>query len=164
MKFLSIKEYFYKLNTIGFILLLLPLGVFIFLYYRSIAWQPWIVDQQSAFMLIGTFIIIFLVDLTIVHWVWKAKMNKLKTNIELTRKMDGYFVLTMLKMSVYCGCSLLMAIGFFLTQDSMFTGGFILFAIGMVFQWPSPALFCKHLDLRGSEREMVLQNTDMPKK
>lgn len=163
MNFFSIKEYFYKLNTISFILLLLPMVAFIFLYYRSIQSQPLITQEPEMIMTLEAVGILFLIDLTIVHWLWKGRMKKLKSRIELADRMEGYFWFTLLKMASYCGCSLLMATGFFLTANSYFTGLFALVMITILFQWPTPSSFCRQLDLRGSERDMVIHNRDLPK-
>lgn len=164
MNFLSIKEYFYKLNTIGFILLLLPLVAFIWLYYHAIHSQPLITEEPTILMILAAVGIFFLIDITVVRWLSKAKMKRLKSRIELAAKMDGYFWITFLKMAVYCSCSLLMAAGFFMTANSYFTGLFVIVMITLFFQWPTPNSFCRHLDLRGSERDMVINNRDLPKK
>ena len=164
MKFQSIKEYFYKLTTIGFILLLLPLVVFIFLYYYLGNQEQAITDQQSEILLLSALVIIFLITLTIVHWLYNVRVRRLKKRIELAMKMDGFYSLTFLKLSTYCACGLIAAVGFYLTANSMFTGLFILIAIAAVIQWPSPSSFCRRMDLRGAERDMVLKNRDLYQK
>lgn len=164
MKFQSIKEYFYKLTTIGFILLLLPLVVFIFLYYYLNQKEPVIMDRQTEVILLCSIVIIFLIALTSVHWLYNQRVKRLKKLLELARKMEGFFSLTFLKLSTYCTCGLIASVGFYLTANSMFTGLFILIAIAAVIQWPSPSSFCRRMDLRGSERDMVLNNRDIYQK
>ena len=164
MKFQSIKEYFYKLTTIGFILLLLPLVVFIFLYYYLGNQEQAITDQQSEILLLSALVIIFLITLTIVHWLYNVRVRRLKKRSELAMKMDGFYSLTFLKLSTYCACGLIASVGFYLTANSMFTGLFILIAIAAVIQWPSPSSFCRRMDLRGAERDMVLNNRDLYQK
>lgn len=164
MKFQSIKEYFYKLTTIGFILLLLPMVVFIFLYYYLGNHEPVITDQQTQILLLSALVIIFLISLTSVHWLYNARVRRLKKLIELARKMDGFFFLTFLKLSSYCACGLIASVGFYLTANSMFTGLFILIASAAIIQWPSPSSFCRRMDLRGPERDMVLNNRDLYQK
>lgn len=161
MKFRSVKEYFYKLNTIGFMLLLLPLLAFTILYYQSIDSSPIVVDQETDILLLTSFTIIFLLDLTIVHWVWSAKIKRLKILIELARKMDGYFSLMLFRMGSYCICSFIMAAGFFITGNSLFTGLFLVIIITTVFQWPSSSAFCRHFNLRGGERDMIMKSLDL---
>ena len=152
MKFLSIKEYFYKLNTIGFILLLPPLLALIFLYYWFEYHPPLMTNSESKFVLLQIAIVASLLILTSVYWVGRIRMNRLRKLIELARKMDGYHALTLLKMAGYCACSLLMATGFLLTGDSWFTALSIIIAVWIAFQWPSRVRFCTQFDLRGGER------------
>jgi hypothetical protein len=161
MKFQSVKEYFYKLNTIGFILLLVPLVVFIFLYYlptdRAILIKDWRVDV----LLLGMFSLVFILDLTIVQWLWKEKIRKLTKVIELASKMDGYFMASIRRLASYSVCSLLMALGFFLTADQLFTGLFLIVAGFMFLHRPSRNSFCATLNIRGTERDMIRLDLDL---
>lgn len=161
MEFLSIKEYFYKLNTIGFILLLLPIGLFIFLYFHLISHPPIITDKSHVLTIAGFMLAAFLIALTIVHWVFTAKIRRLKRSLELANKMDGFFRVTLIRMAVYSCCSLVMAAGFFLTGNAGFTAMFILLLLLTSFQWPSPASFCRHLGLGHIERDMIMNNRDL---
>ena len=158
MKFLSIQEYFYKLNTIGFILLLLPMVAFIFLYYGLIYYIPPLPSSQSIFLVMEIAIAISFIALTTVYWACRVRMGRLSKLIELARKMDGYYSITLLRMGTYGGCSLLMAAGFFATGESWFTALFIVIALGMVLQWPSRPKFCRQFGLRGGERDMIMNN------
>ena len=164
MKFHSIKEYFYKLTTIGFILLLVPLVVFISLYYYLITHRPVFVGKQSEIILLSIAVGISLVALTIVHWLFRERLKRLRNQLELARKMDGFFSISVLRMGVYCGCELVAGIGFYLTASSLFTGLFILIVIAGVFQWPAPSTFCRMMALRGAERDMIINNRDLYQK
>lgn len=161
MKFLSIKEYFYKLNTLGFILLLMPMVLFIFLYFRQFDHQPMLKDINHVLMLGKAMLAVLLIVLTIVHWVWAVKIRRLRKVVELAKKMDGYFVLALMKMSFYCGASFLMALGFLVTGHSGFTVVFVLLLMGTAFQWPSPSSFSRHLRLGHIERDMMMNNRDL---
>ena len=164
MNFFSIKEFFYKLNTIGFILLLLPLVVFILLYFRTVGSELIVTDPQQNKALLAVLVGIFVLALTIVHWLWRIRMRKMRLMLELANKMDGYFWLVLIRNAAYAGCSLLMASGFFLTANILFTGFFVLIMLVALGQWPRPSSFCKLLDLRGSERDMVMNDRDLPGK
>src|SRR4051812_21221616 len=164
MKFLSVKEYFYKLNTIGFIVLLLPLGAFAFLYYRSLSTWPPMADPNGVITnLIGAALII-VADLTIVHLWWIFRMKRLQSLIEISRKMDGYFYMTVTKMIVYCFTCFVMAIGFFLTGSEWFSGLFVALEVALLFQWPSRGSFCSQFSLRSDEKAMIMQNVDFYQK
>lgn len=161
MIFFSIREFFYKLNTIGFILLLLPLIVFVYLYLHAIETDPTIMEEGDRTMLLVLFIFVLLIDLTIVHLLWILRIKKLKGFLELSKKMDGYFVLVLVRSVAYSLACLMMGIGFFLTESIYFTGLFILIILLLMLQWPSAFKFSNQLDLRGSERDMVLNNRDL---
>jgi hypothetical protein len=164
MKFLSVKEYFYKLNTIGFIVLLLPTGVFAFLYYRSLSTWPPMADPNGVATNLVAAILIMIADLTIVHLWWAFKIKRLQTKIEISRKMEGYFSMTVTKMMVYCFTCFITAIGFFLTGSEWFSGFFLLLQVALLFQWPSRASFCAQFSLRNDEKAMIMQNVDFYQK
>lgn len=164
MKFLSIKEFFYKLNTLGFILLLAPMLAFIFLYYKPGYSEPLITDPVIVVSVLAALLIFFVADLTIVRWIWRSRMKRLKALMELSRKMDGYYDLVMLKLGSYSTCSLMLAAGFYLTGNPGFTVIFLLVAVVILIEWPSPSAFCRHFELEGNERDMVMKNLDLRKR
>ncbi len=164
MKFLSIKEFFYKLNTIGFILLLVPLSAFIFLYYRPGNFEPMIQEEEKIFGLLEGAIVILLLVLTVVHWLKKFKIRKLKTLIELAKKMDGYAEIFLFRMALYSACSLMMVLGYFITGSLFFTGLFIFIVIITFLQWPVRSSFSRLLALNANERVMIMSNGDTVQK
>ncbi|MBS1978013.1 MAG: hypothetical protein JST46_11625 [Bacteroidetes bacterium] len=163
MQFLTVKEFFYKLNTIGFILLLVPLVVFTFLYYLGISFPAAFTDDQSVFIAAALVVIVGLLDLTVVHWVAEMKLKRHLKRPELTGRMEGYAASTILKMVAYCSWSLMSAVAFFFTGHVMFTASFLIMMIFVSFTWPTPARLCRSLELQGSEKEMVLKHLDTPK-
>jgi hypothetical protein len=164
MKFHSIKEYFYKLTTIGFILLLPPFFAFIFLYSYMMTNRPVYPGHRVEIVLLSFSSLIFLMVLTIVHWVYFNRLRKIKKRLELASKMDGFYSISVMRMSAYCACGIMGAIGFYLTASPLFTAMFVLeVAIG-VFQWPSPSAFCRTLSLRGAERDMIIHGRDIMQK
>ncbi len=161
MIFFSIREFFYKLNTIGFILLLLPLIVFVYLYLHAIETDATIIQEGDHSRLLVLFIFVLLIDLTIVHLLWILRIKKLKGLLELSKKMDGYFVLVLVRSVAYSLACLMMGLGFFLTESFYFTGLFILIILLLMIQWPTASRFSNQFDLRGSERDMVMNNRDL---
>ena len=161
MKFLSIKEYFYKLNTIGFIVLLLPITTFIFLYLIASRGVPVLTDSEDAQTLLIVATLLLLLDLTIVQWVYGVRIERMKTLIELAKRMDGFYSLTVMRLGSYCGCAIVMGAGYYLTQSHVFTGLFGLILLIIIFQRPTPALFCRQFDLTRNEREMIMSGGDL---
>lgn len=164
MIFFSIREFFYKLNTIGFILLLMPMVVFVLLYSHAITADPIIVEAREQTELWVVFIFFILIDLTIVHLLWVVGIRKMKGLNELATKMDRYFVLVLVRNGGYATGCLIMALGFFLTQSAYFTGMFLLIMLTVSFQWPTASRFARQLGLRGADLDMVLNNLDQERK
>ncbi len=164
MKFLSVKEYFYKLNTIGFIVLLLPMGVFAFLYSRALNTWPPMADRNGVITNLIAVGIIVAADLTIVHLWWIFKMNRLRALIEISRKMDGYFSMMVTKMIVYCMTCLVCAGGYYFSGSEWFSGLFVMLELALILQWPSRKSFCAQLSLRNDEKAMIMQNVDFYQK
>lgn len=161
MKFLSIREFFYKLNTIGFILLLLPVVAFIFLYIRLGETTPMITDPAEINLLLGATVLFQVVLLTTVHLRKKSKIQVVKTRIELSSRMDGYGEIFIFRMSLYALNSLIIAVEFYFTGSLYFTGIMILIVLTGIAQWPMRKSFCKLLGLNRSETEMVLTDGDI---
>lgn len=158
MKFSSIKEYFYKLNNICYVITLIPLGVFIFLYlkmqkgeiYAAIQEQQQILTVQLAVFVLGGLI------LTIVHLVVKKKLKVYSRELGLGNKMDRYFYLSLNRIVMGALVSILVAGGLWLTGSEIFSVYFLGILLWMASQWPTPKRMCTELLLKGDEKEMVL--------
>lgn len=164
MNFLSVKEFFYKINTIGFILLLMPVMVFVILHFSTLDTFASINDPRQELTLLVSLGVVILVGLTIVHWLWSIRINRLRGISELARKMDGYFVLVVIRNGAYAAGSLMMGIGYYMTHSPYFTGLVIVMLLALLAQWPSPARFCLDFKLRGADRDLILHNQDLPRK
>ncbi|MBL7847211.1 MAG: hypothetical protein JNL40_07070 [Cyclobacteriaceae bacterium] len=164
MNFLSIKEFFYKLNTIGFILLLLPVIVFLYLHIAALKSIPMIIDERQHDVLLIIGCVFVAVALTTVNLFWRSRIRQLKVLGELSRKMDGYFVLVVVRQGVYAAGLLLLAGGYYLTHSIYFSGVYMVVVLALIAQWPGPARFCMTFELRGPEKDLVLHNQDLPRK
>lgn len=164
MKFFSLKEYFYKLNTLGFILLLLPVIVFLYLNAAVLKTFP-VIDQpaQQYVVLVSTLIFIA-VALTIVNVYWRMRIRRLRSLSELAKKMDGYFLLVVLRNGTYALSLLVLGAGYYYTHMIYLFGLFIVVVLLLIAQWPGPARFCMAFQLKGAERDLVLHNEDLPRK
>jgi len=109
-------------------------------------------------------ILIVVADLTIVHLWWMLKIKRLQSLNEISRKMEGYFSLTVTKMIVYCFACFITSIGFFLTGSEWFSGLFVALELALVFQWPSRRSFCSQFLLRNDEKAMIMQNVEFYQK
>lgn len=158
MKFSSIKEYFYKLNNLCYLITLIPLGVFILLYLKMQEGKFSNIIQDQAQILISQVVIFVLcfVILTSVHLVITKKMNNYSRDLSLGNKMDKYFYVSLNRIIAGAIVSLLTAAGFWTTASELFSVYFLGILLWMAYQWPTPKKMCAELLLKGDEKEMIL--------
>jgi hypothetical protein len=162
MNFSSLKEYFYKLTNRCYLLVLLPLLIFIFLYFQLQSKKiiPLVQNEQDVISILIGCAIACALNLTTVHWLARKRLTLYATETGLGNKLDRYAEIIMLKMGGGSASSLLMAVGLLLTGHEFFSLLFILILIWILLQWPSSKKACKDLRLKGDEYEMVLYKKD----
>lgn len=164
MNFFSVKEYFYKVNTIGFILLLLPVIVFLYVHVNALQSIPVVTDPGQRNLLLLLMMVFVAAILTVVNLMWRSRIARMRSGGELSRKMEGYFVLFVIRNGAYAAALLLMTLGYYATHTIYFTGAFLVVVLVLFAQWPGPARFCLAFDLKGAERDLVLHNRDLTQK
>lgn len=162
MNFSSIKEYFYKLTNRCYLLVLLPLLVFVYLYFQMQSKKifPTIQDEELITLILAGITLMCLVNLTTVHLLAKKRLVRYSTEPGLGHKLDRYLEIIMLRVGAGSASSLLMALGLLLTGSELFSLLFMLILIWILFQWPSSKKACNDLRLKGDEYEMVLYKKD----
>ena len=162
MNFVSLREYFYKLANRCYLLILLPLAVFIYLYYLLIERRigPLVQDEFLVLTIVTTLIISCLVNLTTVHWLAWRRLGKISTISGLGEKLDRFVEIVMLRFGAYCASAMIMALGLLLTASEWFAGFFILILLWAALQWPRPRRACYDLKLKGDEYQMVRYKKD----
>ncbi len=161
MNFLSVKEFFYKVNTIGFILLLFPIIVFLYIHIYAMKSFPIMMEVTKHNMLFIFLTTVVAAILTVVNLIWRSRIRHMRSYLELSKKMEGFFVLFVIRNSVYAVCLLLTGGGYYLTHSIYFTCAFMLILVVLLVQWPGPKRFCRVFELKGSERDLVLHNWDL---
>ncbi len=158
MNFSSIKEYFYKLYNFGMMMMLMPLVMFLFIYYLLLSgWVAPIIQDESAMdTLLIAFPTIALATLTIVHLAGAKKFKFISTQVGLSKKLDLYFPIVKMKTRAALSLSLMMAVGLFFTGHEWFSIYFTVIVFWFLLQWPTPRKLCHNLKLKGDEREMVI--------
>ncbi|MEQ9592088.1 MAG: hypothetical protein RLN86_05785 [Cyclobacteriaceae bacterium] len=162
MKFSSIKEYFYKLYNICYLITLFPLGIFIYLYLQMQVGKLNSLVQEAGQILIFQIGLatISLAVLTTVHLVMKRRIKKIRTVPSLGDRLEYYYYYSIQRMMGIAVASSFMALGLWLTNSDLFSILYLVILIWLSLQWPSPKMACKDLALRGDEREMVLYKRD----
>jgi hypothetical protein len=159
MKFSSIKEFFYKLQSMCYAFLLLPLSVLIALSAlpQRFITPFWIEDNYTIMLLRVIFPLLALIELTTVHWVIRTKLKIILTLPSLGDRLDKYVPLAYLRTGSAVGVALVMLLGLFLTGDVWFTGYTVVMLIIIFWQRPTPESVSRQLQLRGNEKELILK-------
>jgi ABC-type dipeptide/oligopeptide/nickel transport system permease subunit len=157
MKFSSLQEYFYKLQTILFLLLLIPLLALIILVSEVSKRQP-IADLTSEETAYAAGAICFLSVLInfVAALVFRRSIKKTTKEVGLSVKLDQYYSATLVRYSMGSISCLALVGGFFLSSHYVFTLMFGSVIILFFVTWPWPAKVCRDLKLKGDEKEMVL--------
>lgn len=158
MKFSTIKEYFYKLYNVCYMITLIPLAVFIYLYLKLQVVEINSFLQDPGYILIAqiSFFVFGVALLTSVHLVVRSKMKRLSREFGLGNKMDKYANYTRARIGVGAFASVLMGAGLFITGSEVFSLYFLGILLWMAYHWPTPKGMCVELVLKGDEKEMIL--------
>ncbi|MBX2967077.1 MAG: hypothetical protein KF845_13105 [Cyclobacteriaceae bacterium] len=157
MNYLSVAQYFYKLYARLFVLVLIPAGVFIFLYQALQAvWlplpeldiEPEIVVYAAGFIAGAVWLTAFL----IMH----IRLKRIRKIVSLGERLSRYAKLTTVRSVLFSAGMLVLALGYYLTQQQWLTVAFMISLLLPAIFWPAPARVCYDLRLKGDERMMIL--------
>lgn len=162
MKYNSVPEYFYKLNSRLYALVLMPLITFIALYWKMKTGDSAIRSQDIGFnqILLLICIIVVLLEWMISFFLFRSKLKSILTLGSLGDRLDRYYKFTVVRFSLMISGLILLAVGFFITEDQYFTILFVASMIGLAFFWPTSAKVCDDLGLKGDERKLILYKLD----
>lgn len=155
MNFISIHQYFNKLQIVFLSLMILPLLAFIAIYLLS--------DLHRAEAGIEYFIVIPV--LALLEWVlgktiFNKKIKSARNAQGLGAKLDKYSGITIVRYCFVSSAGLILAAGFFLTQSAVFGALYLTSLLMSVFYWPTGPRVSGELMLRGDEKEMVYFKKD----
>lgn len=155
MTFITIGQYFNKLQIVFLILLMAPLFAFIALYFVS--------GENTQEVSMEYYVII--PSLVLLEWslamiMFNKKIKSVRNEQGLGAKLDKYFRLTIVRWSFVASAGLMLAMGYFLTGSDVFTGLYVVSLVMSFFLWPTGPAVAAHLMLRGDEKEMVYFKKD----
>jgi hypothetical protein len=163
MKYNSIREYFYKLHNVLYALVLIPLLVFIYVYlefqYREFESLYKDDDFLIRIVVFGLSIVQFVIWI-FTFYTFNKKLKQLRLVESLGERLDQYYKLTTVRFTLVTVGSLMLAAGFYLTEDQVITVLFVTSLGILSLLWPLPSKVCRDLKLRGDERTMVLFRKD----
>jgi hypothetical protein len=160
MNFSSIREYFYKLQAILYLFVLVPLLLFGFVYLQLNSGGVIPPLEDSGLILIPVVSLITVLDWIYAVALFRSRIKTLPVKITLTGKLGGYALATYLRFGILSGGSILLAVVFYLTGDNIFAALSAMNIVWMSLLWPLPAKVCNDLLLKGDERKMVLYRTE----
>ncbi|MFM9837971.1 MAG: hypothetical protein ACKVOQ_06880 [Cyclobacteriaceae bacterium] len=158
MNYSSLTEYFYKVYNLCLFMLLLPVAAFLFVYYLVLTGKisASIESEMVLQIILISFPILVILDLTIVHLVVRKRLASLAKEVSLGIKLEKYFAAVTPRISAVVATALFMAAGLYITTHELFTIYFLLLIVWLAFQWPTPRRVSKDLKLKGDEETMVM--------
>jgi hypothetical protein len=162
MKFGTVREYFSKLYTMGFQLMMLPLVLFIIYSAQWIIKMPELVkfDQETSRVLFLIMSCLNISVLIVVQFVTKKKANGIAREVGLGIKLEKLGSVLRAKMVTLSILILLMPLLLLFTDKNYFAIAFGVLSLWYFLQWPTPARIARLLKLRGDEKTMVLTRGD----
>jgi hypothetical protein len=155
MTFITITQYFNKLQSALYLLLIVPLLVFIALYvYMS--GRP--ADPREAYYIIIPSVV--LLDWMVARILFNKKIKSARKAQGLGAKLDKYFKLTIVRFTFLSLGSLLLAGGLYLSGSDVFSALYLVMLVLSGVHWPSAAKVSRDLQLKGDERQMVYFKKD----
>ena len=158
MQFNSISEYFYRCYSTVMLIALIPIIVFIALYLQPVTAEISITQEPLLFVFFSAGVLACWFILFVYS---NKKIKSLRNRQGLREKLEKYFGLTIVRFLVLSIAALVLALGFFVAHNDVFTIGFIVNLLFSAWYWPSPANASRELRLKGDEREMVYHKKDV---
>ncbi len=162
MKFGTVREYFSKLYTMGFQLMMLPLVLFIIYYAQWIITMPELVkfDQEISSALFLSMSCLCITVLIVVQFITKKRANGIAREVGLGIKLEKMGSVLKVKMATLSAMILLMPLMLLFTDENYFAISFGVLSLWYFLQWPTPGRVSRLLKLRGDEKTMVITRGD----
>lgn len=157
MDFFTISQYFNKLFSALLLILLLPIVIFCAIYLQASFGEA---NHYSVAVHVLIMAIVA-TDWLIIFFFLNKKIKSIRKDQGLRFKLEKYFRLTIVRYSLGAAACLMLAFGFYLTKDDVYTASFMVSLLMLGVLWPVAPKVCKDLMLRGDEREMVYYKKDV---
>jgi hypothetical protein len=161
---LNAKEYIRKLINIAYLSIGIPLLLFIYVYLESTAETLIPIVKQEYNMMV--FIPIFIVSLALIVWGNKKYKNHLsEAGVKelLSEKLIIYQKGTTIRFVSYSISSLLISIGFYLTDLQVFAALFGIMIVLFSINNPNARKVAIDLKLKNDNRNIILKGLDFSK-
>lgn len=155
MDFITIGQYFNRLQAAILLLLIVPLLVFSTLYIIAPRTAAGPADDHLV-AIVCAVMLTWLAALIVPH----NKIKSARNAQGLGAKLDKYFKITIVRHGFLAVASLTLALGLYLSGRDWFTWLYFGGMVASFFFWPTGARVCRELALKGDEREMVYFKKD----
>ncbi|MFN3839409.1 MAG: hypothetical protein ACK4RF_01765 [Cyclobacteriaceae bacterium] len=157
MRYQTISEYFYKFFSVLFLIVLVPLGAFVYLYGAA---QLGAVNHPLAGSDTSDFVVYGLAGICALDWIaatvyFSKSLRGIRTLVSLGDRLDRYYRLTITRFAWVGGGLLGLSVGFYLVGDQLLTALFMVSILVLGFVWPFPAKISRDLGLKESERRVL---------
>ena len=155
MNFITINQYFNKLQIAFLVSLMGPLLVFIaFYFFATESKQELSIDYYLGIPALA--LLAWFLALTI----FNKKIKSVRNAQGLGAKLEKYFSITIVRYCLVSLANLILAGGFYVTRGDVFTALYLVSMVLSTFFWPTGRKVSGDLMLRGDEREMVYFRKD----
>lgn len=163
MRYNSIREYFYKIHNLLFALVLIPLVTLVVLYWQilegNLHGPLYGDDMVNQALLIAMGGIIFS-DWMISLFLFNRRLRTIRKMKSLGERLDQYYSLTVKRFALILAGSIVLAVGFYLTENQAFTMIAVSNLVLVLLLWPFASKVCRDLQLKGDERTLVFFKKD----
>lgn len=156
MSFISIHQYFNKLQIVFLALMMVPLFAFIAIYLAAETDAPGLRIEYA----------VGIPCLAVLDWIiavatFNKKIKSARTAQGLGTKLDKYFYITIVRYCFVSTASLILAGGFLLTRSDVFIVFYLGSLVASTRVWPTGPRVARELMLKGDEKEMVYFKKDV---
>lgn len=155
MNFITIGQYFNKLQSALLVMMLIPLLAFLTLYLH-----PFTIGIQPDRIYLIVIPALVVCDWLIGFVLFDKKIKSIRNDQGLRVKLEKYFWITIVRYLLLASSGLFLAFGFLITGDNFFTWFFAGNLVLSGLLWPTSPKATSDLKLRGDEKEMVYYKKD----
>ena len=157
------KIYLQKLQTFAYVSLGFPLLLFIYIYLESSVDQ--LVELIPAKYHISMLMALAFLSVALLYWnqrMFSSNLAQTKGTSELRAKLRFYQLASNRRFAIYGVCSLLICIGFYLTNFQPFAALFGIMLVLFSIHNPNTRRIVKDLQLKDRNKEIILKGLDVP--
>ena len=154
----ELAKFYNQLNLIFNAILAPPLVAFVWLYLESNAGNilPVLDNESTSNILNFTIPILIIGMIVLAFFVFKSGLRTIDPAIELISKASVYREKSMLLYGILEVSLMLSVLGYYLTQEGVFLGMYMLVLVFFSLYKPTLGRIAKHLNLKGDDQKFLI--------